>query len=141
MTTSSEEAAYHELCCYTIAHRDPSFVHQYVVDAFGAQRADEQTKPIGVTFSLVGLYLHVERQFSGRQVQRAHMELGRRKRPWPSFALPSDRGSMTAADVMKAPAGPERDAAIDAWCASVWAAFRQHHGTVAELLRQYQIIR
>ncbi len=31
---------------------------------------------------------------------------------------------MTATDVMRAPPGPERDRAIDAWCASVWSAYR-----------------
>jgi hypothetical protein len=36
-------------------HRDPSFIHQYVVDAFAAQQADEQTKPMKLTFALVGL--------------------------------------------------------------------------------------
>jgi len=86
--------AYHELCCYTLAHGDASFIHQHVVDAFAAQRADAQSKPIGVTMARVGLYLHVEKQFSGRQVQRAHMQLARQKRPWPAFALPVKRGSM-----------------------------------------------
>src|SRR6266404_5784085 len=117
------EDAYHEVCYYTLAHRDPSFIHQHVVDAFAAQHADEQTKPIKLTFALVGLHLHVEKQFSGREVQRVHMGLARRKRAWPSFALPHERGSMTVADVLAAPAGPERDKAIHAWCASVWEAF------------------
>jgi hypothetical protein len=33
-------------------------------------------------FGLVGLYLPIEKQFSGSQVQRVHKELGRRKREW-----------------------------------------------------------
>ena len=72
------------------------------------------TKPIGLAFALIGLYLHVERGMSGRDVQRVHMQLGRRKQPWPAFALPHHRGAMTAADVMAAAPGPERDRAIDA---------------------------
>ena len=48
---------YHELSAYTLSHPDPSFIHQYVVDAFAAQTADENTKPIALTFALVGLYL------------------------------------------------------------------------------------
>jgi len=64
---TSEDASY-ELCYSTLAHRDPSFIHQHVVDAFAAQNADEQTKLIKLTFALVGLYLHVETQFSGKQV-------------------------------------------------------------------------
>jgi Family of unknown function (DUF5946) len=132
--------AYNELCCYTLAHGDASFIHQHVVDAFAAQRADAQSKPIGVTMALVGLYLHVEKQFSGRQVQRVHMQLARQKRPWPAFALPVNRGSMTAAEVLVTPAGPERDRAIHAWCASVWEAFIDCRQAVAELLRQHGIV-
>jgi hypothetical protein len=96
----AEQNAYDELCCYTLAHRDSSFIHQHVVDAFIAQHADEQTRPISLTFALVGLYLHVAKQLSGRQVQRTHMNLARQKRSWPAFQLPSARGSMTAADVI-----------------------------------------
>ena len=130
---------YDELQAYTLAHDNPAFIHQHVVDAGAAQQADERTKPIGLTFALVGLCLHVEEGWTGRQVQQAHQHLARRKQVWPSFALPKFRGSVTAADVMAAPAGLERDRAIDAWCASVWEAYREHHSTVAELLRQHGI--
>jgi hypothetical protein len=132
--------AYNELCYYTLAHRDPSFLHQHVVDAFAGQHADEQTTPMKLTFALVGLYLHVEKQFSGKQVQRVHRALAQHKRPWPSFALPDDRGSLTAADVLAILAGPARDEAIDAWCAAVWEAFRDCRQAVAALLRERQII-
>ncbi len=135
----SEEDAYDEVQCYTLARGDPAFIHQHVVDAWAAQHADERTKPIALTFALVGLYLRVGRRFSGRQVQRAHMTLARQKRSWPSFALPPERGSITASQVVAAPAGPERDQAIDAWCASVWDAFRDSHQAVAELLERYGI--
>jgi hypothetical protein len=136
----SEQDAYNELSGYTLTHGDPSFIHQHVVDAFAAQRANEHSKPIGITFALVGLYLHVEKQFSGRQVQRVHMQLARHKRVWPSFVLPVYKGSMTAADVMKTTEGVQRDHAIHAWCASVWAAFAENHAAVEELLRQQGII-
>ncbi len=137
---AADEDAFHELCGYTLTHGDPAFIHQHVVDAFAAQRADEQTKPIKVTFALVGLYLHLEAGRSGRQVQRAHMDLARKSRQWPSFRLPSDRGTTTAADVLAVPAGPDRDRAIDDWCASVWAAYRDSHRAVAELLEAHGVI-
>ena len=129
-----EQDAYDELQCYTLAHGDPSFIHQNVVDAFTAQHANERTKPIALTFALVGLYLHVEKQFSGKQVQRAHMELARQKRLWPTFPLPETRGALSAVDVMAAPEGVARDQAIRAWCVSVWRAFRECHQIVADLL-------
>ncbi len=44
----SEPDAYHELCCYTLAHRDPGFIHQHVVDAFAAQAEGPGTSPVGM---------------------------------------------------------------------------------------------
>jgi len=129
-----EREAYEALQFYTLAHADPTFIHQHVVDAWAAQHADERTKPIAITFPLVGLYLHLEKGFTGRQVQRAHMALARRRRAWPSFALPAERGALTTVEVMAAPAGPERDRAIERWCACVWEAFAECHRQVRELL-------
>lgn len=136
----SEKKAYDELQCYTLGHSGHGFIHQHVVDAWAAQHADEKTKPIGLTFALIGLYLHVERGFSGRQVQQVHMALGRSKRTWPSFPLPRERGSVTAIQVMATRAGQERDRAIDSWCASVWDAFSDSHREVAELLQHRGIL-
>lgn len=134
-----ERDAYHELSAYTLTQGNIAFIHQHVVDAFGVQHADERSKPIGVTFGLVGLYLHVEMHFTGRQVQMAHMRLARKKQTWPAFALPPHRGAMTAIDVMTATPGPERDEAIDAWCESTWAAVIGNRETVIDLLRKNEI--
>lgn len=71
-------AAYDQVYAYTMGR--PGFILEHVVDAFAVQTAKDLSRPIGIVFGLVGLYLHVEKQFSGRQVQRVHMELGRRKR-------------------------------------------------------------
>jgi hypothetical protein len=133
----STRAAYDEVYAYTMDR--PGFILQHVVDAFAAQTANNESKPIAVVFGLVGLYLHVEKQFSGRQVQRVHMELGRRKREWPRVFVPENRGSMTVADVLAASAGPERDRAINHWCRSVWTAFGANRQTILDLLREYQI--
>lgn len=135
----SEREAYDELCGYTATRGDATFIHQHVVDAFAAQSADEHTKPITLTFALVGLCLHVERGFTGREVQRAHMQIARRKRSWPSFALPRERGSITAADVLARPAGITRDAAIHSWSAAVWKAFHASKAAVEELLSHYDV--
>src|SRR5258708_31390603 len=115
---NSMRAAYDEVYLSTMDR--PGFVLQHVVDAFAVQTANNESMPIGVVFGLVGLYLHVEKQFSGRQVQRVHMELGRRKREWPRLFVHEDRGSMTVADVLTASAGQQRDKAIDNWCSTVW---------------------
>jgi Family of unknown function (DUF5946) len=127
-------SAYDELYAYTMGR--PGFVLQHVVDAYGAQSATEKDKPIRLVFSLVGLYLRVERGFSGQAVQRVHIQLGKEKAAWPRIALPRDRGPLTPSDVMAAPEGSQRDAAIDAWCQSIWAAFKDCHPIVIGLLRE-----
>src|SRR5215813_12398106 len=108
MFASSEQSvrgAYDELCAYSLTHGDPAFIHQHVVDAYAAQHADAETKPITLTFALIGLYLMVERNFTGKQVQRVHMLLARRRKQWPTFALPEHRGSLTPNAVMDAKPG------------------------------------
>lgn len=139
--TDPELTAYHEICAYTLTLGDGDFLHQHVVDAFAAQRAKEGDKPIGLTMSLVGLFLRAERGFSGRQVQRAHMQLARRERPWPHFVLPADRGAITATQVLAASPGPERNQAIHAWAEAVWNAYGEINrlGVVA-LLRDGGIL-
>ena len=133
----TEHDAFNELSAYTLGHGDPAFIHQHVVDAFGAQMAQPGDKPIRLTFSLVGLYLHVEKGSTGRWVQRVHMQMGQKKRSWPAWTLPKDRGALTAVDVLRAAPGSERDQAIDAWCVSVWTAFRANRDGVVALLAEY----
>ena len=131
-------AAYDEVYSYTIGRS--GFILQQVVDAFAVQTANEDSRSaIDFVFGLVGLYLHVEKNFSGRQVQKAHMVLGRRKREWPRMHLPMDRGSFTVVDVLAASAGAERDLAIENWCRSVWTAFGANRETIVALLREYEI--
>lgn len=129
-------SAYDEVYVYTMER--PPFILQHVVDAFAVQSAKEDG-PIGLVFGLVGLYLHVERQFSGRQVQEVHKKMGRTKRQWPKIYIPQNRGRVTAIDVLCVPAGPQRDKKIDDWCQSVWAAFCDNRQTVISLLREYGI--
>ncbi len=105
MPGKSEEDAFYELSCYTTARADPQFIHQYVVDAFAAQYASETTKPITLTFALVGLYLHIEKNFTGKEVQKAHMQLAKHKKLWPKFKLPQYRGNISVYDVIAAPEG------------------------------------
>lgn len=139
-STGSEQEPYDELYVYTLTHGDPAFIHQYVVDAFAVQYSDDQTKPIKLTFGLVGLYLRLEKQFSGRQVQLAHMRLGRKRQVWPEFDIPDDRGSMTPSDVIAASAGPARDKAIDDWCVSVWTPWQANRRRIADLLEKHEVI-
>ncbi len=134
---NSEKTLYDKLTLYTLAHADPSFIHQHVVDAYAAQRATEDSKPIKVFFALVGLYLHVERDRSGKEVQQEHVRHGKSKTAWPQLHIPRQRGSVTVADVMKAQPGKERDRMIDKWCLSVWEAWKtEDHSLVSLIVKE-----
>jgi hypothetical protein len=130
----TEQELYNKLACYTLSLADPEFTHQHIVDAFGAQHADENNKPIGITFALAGLYLYLEKNYTGRQVQLAHIQMAKRKREWPTFELPRYRGKVTVADALNAQPGQERKEMIRKWCISVWDAYKQNHEIVAALV-------
>src|SRR5579872_1815644 len=121
----SEQEAYDELSYYTLSLHDPAFIHQHIVDAFAAQHAMPGSKPITVAFALIGLYLLVEKGYSGKQVQQTHMRLAEKRKEWPFFAIPEERGSMTVKDILKENPGQERDDAIYEWAASVWDAWKE----------------
>jgi hypothetical protein len=128
-------ALYHALSAETLSDRDPTFPHQLAVDAYAAQHAGPDSKPITTAFALIGLYLVCERGFTGRDAQRAHMFLGRRRQEWPRFAPPADRGGVTIADVLAAGEGG-RNEALRRWAGSVWAAWRDQHARVAALVEE-----
>lgn len=133
-----ERAAYDEVYVYAMGR--PGFILQHVADACVVQSASADTKPIAIVFGLMGLYLYVEKQFSGREVQNAHRNLARKKWECPQVRLPDDRGSITARDVLKADAGPDRDRAIEEWCKSVWTACLAHRPMIVELWREHELI-
>ena len=124
-----------QLCFYTMNHRDPRFIHQHAVDAYAVQEADEDTKPIAIVFGLAGLYLYLEKGFTGRQVQRAHMQMARQRKAWPRLDLPVERGSISIVDVVKAAPGEALNQAIHDWCVSVWAAYQASQCEIAVLLK------
>jgi hypothetical protein len=132
----TDQQLYYQLSYYTLSHRDSEFIHQCIVDAFTAQTATEKTKPIAISFALIGLYLAVEKHWTGRQVQLAHMLLSKKRKSWLTHDLPKDRGSITVSDVLKVPEGPHRDEMIVKWCASVWKAFESSHQKVIDLVHK-----
>jgi len=128
---------YNQLAFYTLAHPDPSFIHQHAVDAYTAQNADNTTKPIALVFALIGLYLHVEKGYTGKQVQRAHMQLANRSNTWPKLPLPAEHGNIRIEHVLAADPGPARDAMIERWCAAVWNASLASHSATAAIAREH----
>ena len=134
MDSASEKKHFNELSFYTLSHPDVKyFIHQHAVDAFQAQTAGAQTKPIALVFALIGLYLYIEKQYSGRQVQEAHVKLSAKKQAWPRHPLPELRGSINVSTVLNSEPGPQRDEFIRAWCASVWNAYQGWQSAISDL--------
>ena len=129
----SDEELYHQLLFYTLSHGDSSFIHQHAVDTYAAQHATAGSKPISVTFSLLGLYLWLERGFTGKQVQQAHMRLARPGKQWPAFDVPANRGRITVADVLEAAPNHDRDEMIRKWAAEVWNTWDAAHDQIRNL--------
>ena len=125
-TTGECWQVYCELTCYTLTKEDSTFIHQHVVDAYEAQHAGGATRPITVVFGLIGLYLALEKGYTGRQVQLAHMKIGRRKREWPRLEPPEQPAELTVLDVAQATAA-NRDEIIMRWTASVWKSWDTRH--------------
>jgi len=126
-----------ELTYYTLAHADPAFIHQHLVDAYAAQHLRQSKSTIGAAFALAGLYLAVEHGFSGRQVQKMHMLMASKSKHWPRFVPPADVGPLTVADVVAVQPGAGRDQELMRWCASVWAAWSPEQGRVKEMVDRF----
>ena len=127
-----EDPYYFELSYYTLSHKGPDFIHQHLVDAYTAQIADEHTKPIAITYALAGLYLHLLKNYTGKEVQLAHMALSKKSKVFEKINLPTYRGSITVIDILKIPEGVERDHMIHAWCQTVWDAFAEEQQKIIE---------
>ncbi len=129
---------YFELYGYTLSEPASGFIHQVVVDTYRLQHAGNHSKPLGVGFALIGLYLVVERGQTGRQAQLAHMELAKRKADirWPEFEVPRSCRPLTVEDVL-APSLESRNAAILDWASSVWIEWQTYHSAIRELAVEF----
>jgi hypothetical protein len=125
-----------EVYAYTLTLGDGEFIHQHVVDAYAAQHVSNDTKPIAMAAALIGLYLFVERGYTGRQVQQAHMALGNKMKAWSLFEAPRQDATLTVVDPLSASPGPKRDQVIKQWARAVWAMWDEQHREVERLLSQ-----
>ncbi len=122
-----------ELTGYTVMRGDSDFIHQLLVDAYAAQHANELSRPIGIAFALIGLYLTYEKGYNGRQVQHMHMLLARRSKQWFTFQRPTLTGALTILDVLQCEPGAKRDSMLRKWGGSVWDAWGAEHARIKEI--------
>ncbi len=128
---------YHELAYYTLSLQDDYFIHQHAVDAYTSQTANSDTKAISLTFALVGLYLYIEKNFSGKAVQQFHTLMSNNKTDWPNFIRPQHRGEISIDMVLDENTIEGRNKMIEIWCHSVWTAYSESHSKVKELAEYY----
>jgi hypothetical protein len=126
---------YGELTAYTLSLLDADFIHQIAVDTYTAQHAGAVVKPIALTFALVGLYLAFEHNYTGKQVQKAHMLLAATPKQWPTFRLPEAKASLTVLDVLNTPEH-ERNGMLREWGKAVWRIWESEQKKVAEFVHE-----
>ena len=122
--------AFSDLQCYSVAKQDPGFIHQHVVDTYAAQHAGGTTRNITVAFGLIGLYLALEKGYSGKQVQQAHMKIAKIRKEWPRLEPPAEPADLTVMDVLQAVTDAEKDEMIRRWMAAVWKSWADRHDWV-----------
>ena len=110
---------YCDLSAFTLSLKDPDFIHQLAVDAYATQHVGPNVKPISPAFALIGLYLTFERGYTGKQVQQAHISLGKKRTLWPRFNQPNAKIALTVLDVFQSPESQRADM-IKKWGRSVW---------------------
>jgi hypothetical protein len=109
--------------------------HQTCVDSYAAQHVGPQMRPMTVCFALNGLYLVLERGWSGIAARDAHGHLARTvvRADWPNFEPPSEAGPLTVLDGALSADLDAQGAAIEAWGRSVWATWSHVHDAVRQL--------
>jgi hypothetical protein len=90
-------------------------------------------KPIATTFALIGLYLTFEKGYTGKQVQRTHMFLGKNRIAWPRFNPPQNKSALTVLDVLQSPES-QYEMMILKWGKSVWDMWQPEHQNVRKLI-------
>jgi hypothetical protein len=127
---------FHELAFYTLSHPDQTyFIHQLIVDAYGAQHLDKNSKKISVGATLLGLYWKNELGFTGKEVQLEHMRLGKKMGELKIASFPKEKAKINVAEVLEA---ADKDEAIRMWNAAVWDMWKKEHQSIAV---QYEVIK
>ena len=132
----SSDKLFEQLTFYTLSHPDKDyFIHQLSIDAYTAQTATEDTQQISLVFALVGLYLFAEKNFTGKQIQKAHLLLAKYKDDLPEVILPEKRGNLTIKDVLTST--ENIDDMIKQWCVSVWKAYEVNRKKIKQFCDKY----
>ncbi len=120
-----------ELSFFTLSNNDKRFIHQLIVDAYGAQHAGGCTKDITVIFALIGLCLVVERNYTGKQVQLLHIRIS--KQNWSYLEPPKHPASIKINDVVKVITDSQKELLIHNWVKAVWDSWAEQHNYIRKI--------
>jgi len=123
---------FNKLSAYTLSNSDERFIHQLIVDAYGAQHAGGCTKNITVIFALIGLCLVIEHNYTGRQVQLFHMKIP--KQHWPYLEPPKSSASIKINDVVNAKTNIQKELLIRKWVNAVWNSWVEQHKYIRRIV-------
>jgi hypothetical protein len=128
----------HKLSYYTLSLHDDYFIHQLAVDAYAAQHAGPSTKSISTAFALIGLHLVIKHNYTGKEVQKAHMRLAEMTKEWPRFSLPKEKAELTVKHVVDS-ADEQKNEMIQQWVRVVWEIWKREHQNVEMLVQRYHL--
>jgi hypothetical protein len=106
---------------------------QTYVDSYGAQHVGPRMAPITIAFALNGLYLVLERGWTGLQVREAHGYLANTVDRWPTFTPPEQVGDLTVFDLSMASSPTEHIEILQRWAHMVWASWEHVHRQVIDM--------
>jgi hypothetical protein len=132
-------AQYGMLAAWTLTLADPSFPHQHAVDAYAAQHVGPESRPIQAVFALCGICLALEHGATGRQVQLAHMKMGKARLDWPAWVPRTRQFDLTVKDLLRIPEGKDRLSALRPWMECAWSAWSHEQEEVRKLLKSLSI--
>ena len=128
---------YNELLVYTLSLGDKEFIHQHAIDTYAAQHSGSGLRPIQICFALIGLYLYLERGYSGKEVQQAHRKLAERTKDWTMLMHARPIPSMTVVDILRSTPGESRNDRIRQWADAVWDEWAPEHTRIASWCEQF----
>ena len=85
----------------------------------------------------MGLCLTFERGYSGREVQLAHMEMGKSRTAWPVFHPPPIKNMLNVRDALRDNLALDYRELLRNWGSSVWYYWKPEHERVRRLLELY----
>lgn len=91
------------------------------------------SRPISTVFGLIGLHLALEKGYTGRQVQLAHMKIAKRRKDWPRLEPSSPGAELTVVSVLQATTDAEKERMLMSWAASVWKSWEHQHAWIREI--------